>query len=277
MLYVQPTSGLCNRLRAIQSAYELSQRTGQELVVVWKCDGGMNIPAECIFNIKTNPKIITFKYNSSCKFLYILKRLRFEAFQFFMKHRKDFLFLTDKDVCKILEESNRTEFQKIIKKHKNVYIQTFSDLTEIKKCDLFIPSEQVLSRVSEVKSYCNIDKDTIGVHIRRTDNKESILHSPTQLFEQKMTEELKRNPKTKFYLATDSYEEEQKLAAKFGSAIMTFKNKDTSRTTFQGQIDAYAELLILSQCKELWGSYFSSFSDIAAIIGQIHKEIIKDN
>lgn len=132
----------------------------------------------------------------------------------------------------------------------------------------------MLTKLSEVQEYCNVDHNTIGIHIRRTDNKQSILHSPTYLFESRIAERIEQDADAKFYLATDSIEEEKRLKEIFGDAIITFDNKDTSRNTFQGQVDAYVELLMLSKCGELWGSYYSSFSEIAARIGQIKFERI---
>ncbi len=274
MFYIEPTSGLCNRLRVIQSAYLLAQQSGQQLTVVWNCKGGMNIPMEELFTIPSEIKVITFRYFPSNKLTYILKRLKYKAFSFLMKHRKKCLYISEPEMFKIKEAKEEDKLPGFLSANKDVYIKTCSELIALDKCDIFSPSKQVLSKLSEVQEYCRVNADTVGIHIRRTDNEQSILHSPTYLFEQRMTELLTEKPETKFYLATDSPEEEAKLKAEFGNSIITFNNKDVSRTTKQGQIDAYVELLLLSRCGELWGSYFSSFSTIAAKIGQIKLERI---
>lgn len=278
MFYIEPMDGLCNRLRVIQSAYLLAQQSGQELTVVWNCRGGMNIPMEELFTIPKDIKIVSLNYHSSNKLLYTFERIKYKIHYSLTEHRKDCFFISADEMYRIKEAKEEYKILEYLKANKNVYIITCSELVaDLEKCDMFLPSQQVLSKLSEVQGYCNVDKNTIGIHIRRTDNEQSILHSPTYLFEQRMTEQLEKNPETKFYLATDSAEEEANLKEKFGDCIITFKNKDTSRHTYQGQIDAYVELLMLSKCKELWGSYFSSFSDMAAKIGQIKIErIVKD-
>lgn len=118
------------------------------------------------------------------------------------------------------------------------------------------------------------DDQTIGIHIRQTDNFISIDNSPVELFVDKIKEEIKRNINVTFFLATDNPILEDKLIKLFGSKIMVYK-KELNRNSQQGITDAVVDMFCLSKTKYIYGSYWSSFSDIASVIGGIDKIILK--
>ena len=117
----------------------------------------------------------------------------------------------------------------------------------------------------------------IGIHIRRTDNKQSIQFSPTSLFLEKIKEELALNPKQKFFLATDDKEEENLIKKKYPQNILTYTKRSLDRNTPEAIEDAVIDLYILSNCKYILGCYYSSFSSIAAFWGKINKIVVKKN
>lgn len=47
------------------------------------------------------------------------------------------------------------------------------------------------------------------------------------------------------------------------------------RNTEVAIVDAMIDLTNLASCKKIYGSYYSSFSDVAAIWGNIEKEVLK--
>jgi len=71
-----------------------------------------------------------------------------------------------------------------------------------------------------------------------------------------------------FFLATDSPEEEQDMKKLFGDRIITFAKK-LDRNNPEAIQDALVDLLCLSKTRKIIGSFYSSFSDIAADIGYI--------
>lgn len=75
-------------------------------------------------------------------------------------------------------------------------------------------------------------------------------------------------------MATDDLETENELIEKFTYKIITYK-KELSRNTKKGIIDALIDLYCLSKTKYIFGSYWSSFSDIASRIGKIEVVTIK--
>ena len=75
---------------------------------------------------------------------------------------------------------------------------------------------------------------------------------------------IQEDPDVRFFLATDSEAEEEQLIRQFGNKILVQKGKDLSRNSTTGIQNALVDLLCLSYCDEIWGSYWSSFSETAA-------------
>ena len=117
-------------------------------------------------------------------------------------------------------------------------------------------------------------KKSIGIHIRRTDNFWSIEHSPTELFIKMCHEEILRDPDIKFYLATDDKTVEHDFKQLFNDRICLYEKDEVVRSTKEGIFDAVVDLYNLSNCRIIYGTYKSSFSDIAARIGNTQKIVL---
>jgi len=68
--------------------------------------------------------------------------------------------------------------------------------------DAFVPLPALQARIDHICE--SFTSHTVGIHIRRTDNIDAINGSLTELFVQRMREELQLYPETKFYVASDS-------------------------------------------------------------------------
>ena len=79
----------------------------------------------------------------------------------------------------------------------------------------------------------NFGKDTIGIHIRRTDNKKSVLFSPTELFVERIDQEITENKNVKFYLATDDLNEERFMKQRYGDRIICYPKTSLDRNNPQ--------------------------------------------
>ena len=113
----------------------------------------------------------------------------------------------------------------------------------------------------------------VSVHIRRTDQVTSIAYSKTENFIQLMNREIDADPNVKFFLATDDKEEEALLRKTFPGRIVSNENRTLRRDSLDGMYDALLDLYCLSSCKKIIGSYYSSFTDTAAALGNIPKLI----
>ena len=157
-------------------------------------------------------------------------------------------------------------------KDKNIYIEACSDIYKDSGVyDIFKPKSSIQNKVISNSS------EFIGLHIRRSDNEMSIKYSPTELFIDAIEKEIESNPAVKFYLATDDSHEEKLITERFGDRICTYKKHSVDRNTEVAIVDAMIDLTNLASCKKIYGSYYSSFSDVAAIWGNIEKKVLKLN
>jgi hypothetical protein len=160
--------------------------------------------------------------------------------------------------------------------NKNVFITAYSLFHPLQGFSLsgcFVPKDWIQQRIRE--QYNLFNKHTVGVHIRRTDNVYSISESPTEVFINRMNDEIQRHPETLFYLATDSQEEKALLKSIFGKRIITL-DKELSRTTPTGIENAVVDLFLLSQTNKIIGSSHSAYTEIAAELSGIECMIVKN-
>jgi hypothetical protein len=130
----------------------------------------------------------------------------------------------------------------------------------------FKPKGNYLNRVKELFGTVK----PVGVHIRRTDNLRSILNSPTTSFFDVMD----AMPDRVFFIATDDPKEYEAMFTRYPGRIIQ-RTPLLRRDTLKGIQDAFLDFLALSRCTEIIGSSGSSFSEIAALYGNIPLKIIQ--
>jgi hypothetical protein len=138
----------------------------------------------------------------------------------------------------------------------------------------FKPVHELDDKINQLRN--SFSSNTIGIHIRRSDNALSIQHSPIKAFVDAMQREIDADSNTMFFLATDSTGEEQYLKRTFPDRILTY-NKQLDRNSEKGIQDALIDLYSLSNTKKIIGSYYSSFSEVAAQIKGITLNLIVKN
>ena len=272
MVTIEPLGGLANRMRVIASGLWLMKESSQELEVIWNLNEDLNCNFNVLFNHIQDISIID-------------KRKK----DFYVHHTNDPNFykrikayfrnrllgigycIKEEDFSKLIW-NNKISIDKISKNNKNIYIATCQEFGDnYKEFKSFSPLESIQQVINQQISTFN--ENTIGIHIRRTDNLNSIVQSPIQLFISKIEEELYRNNNCTFYLATDDRETERELLNRFGSKIIVY-HKVLDRNLEKGVIDAVVDMYCLSNTKYIYGSYWSSFSDIASRIGNIELKVL---
>ena len=136
---------------------------------------------------------------------------------------------------------------------------------------LFRPSAPVRKLIEE--KTVGFNDQTVGVHIRRTDNKKSIKASPVELFISEMERRIEADSEVNFFVASDDGNVMRTLAARFGKRVMQ-GDENASRTSLRGMLHGAADLWALAMTSEILGSYYSSYTDTAAVIGNIPLKII---
>ena len=272
MIFLQPHSGLANRIRVIVSGLAFSERHKQPLIIYWKQDSGLNCSFYDLF--QRNEKLDVRNYNLR---IMIIDRMNNKGSikTLFNKIYKIDFSLFDKDFKKFVWNRNgdNIDMSLIPKYIRNYYIKT---------CNEFSYDASYLQYLKPVKNVqILINQQTeqfpdkiIGVHIRRTDNDISIEESPIYLFVERMKKDLIDDPDIHYFLATDDPRVEKELLELFSSRILLSK-KDYARDTREGIIGAMVDLYCLAATTKIYGSYWSSFSSLAARIGNVPLLVIK--
>jgi hypothetical protein len=275
MIILKPTGGLCNRMRAINSAIALCEQTGHGLQVIWEENQWLNcnyhelFRPNAAFSVKSLKQ--NFLYNTSHAGVYPFPRKQLHGI-FNNIMFEDAFFDNDGGIGKTAMGINAGTIRAIDKK-KKIYISSgHSFFPSAHAYKQFIPTAAVHNKVySFMRGWNN---KPIGLHIRRTDHAASISESSDAMFEQVMREELKKDGNTLFFMATDSPETEQHFKNIFGNSVVAYP-KAWGRDSAQGIIDATVDLYLLSQCSKIYASFQSSFSETAAIIGNIPLQVVK--
>lgn len=146
----------------------------------------------------------------------------------------------------------------------------------IKKVEV---KQDILKQVDEFYKKNNI-VDLIGIHLRRTDFKQSPdgrgeISTDESLF-QKIDEILKKNPNQKFFLCTDSKETENLVKNKYKDKIIIYpktKAVEWDMTKPEASRCALIEVLLLSKTKKILGTYLSTFTELAWWFGNCKQEV----
>lgn len=138
----------------------------------------------------------------------------------------------------------------------------------------FRPSPAVLAQLPSALAAeaAFVATDVVGVHVRRTDNASAKAHSPLAGFVCAMEAVLDESPATHFFLATDDADgtTAAELRAAFGDRRILMPSTPVSRPaearrTPAGMQKGLVDLLALSRCRQIIGSFYSSFSVWAAV------------
>ena len=255
MLIIQPIGGLCNRMRSINSAYMLAKERGEKLKIIWFCNSELNCPFELLFKKTADIDVINIRSKWNLRKLW---------YQF------SSTFLGNEDI-----RANRTEgllnesFRQSL--GKRLYIATEEHFYPGSDYHLFEPTDAIQERILALTN--SFGAYPVGVHIRRTDNAPAIGTSSTDAFVESIQAELLLNPDTVFYVATDDKKEEENLRNLFPGKIISNQNRNLSRDSVEGIQDAMLDLYSLAATHKIIGSFFSSFTDIAADMNGIPKVI----
>lgn len=261
---VVPVSGLGNRMRVVASVSALARARRQPLVVVWLSAWDCRAPFDRLFEPVDEPYLTLLTrgilYTPATKnnlFLpYLLRRLRGYT------ERRAYRPCAPDAFPRLLDRSGR------------LYVDTCYSLypypvETLRR--LFRPVPSLLSRIDSLAR--RFTPRTIGVHIRRADNRQSILRSPLSLFRARIDQLLDAGEADLIYLATDDLHVKDYLRSRYGARLLTLPRK-ADRHTPAGMDDAVVDLYALSRTTHIFGSYYSSFSETAAELSGVPLTIV---
>lgn len=263
MILVKLTGGLANRMRVIDSCYWLGKKTNKQVRILWEKSFELNCGFKEIFVLPAD--IAYEEYQASRSRIFIQKRWnRLMRTMGFQQPPGFDLYLYQEEIDQKMEQGY--DFEQIKNYHK-VFVNTHSHFYRTDHSfQLFRPLPEIQAIVDQYRSA--FSNRTIGVHIRRTDNAMSTQFSPLSGFLEYMEGEIALEPQTMFFLATDAPEVEGQIRGVFGEKVVTHP-KVLDRNTAQGIKDAVVDMYCLAACQKIIGSYYSSFSEVAAQINGI--------
>lgn len=273
MIMIEPCAGLGNRLLALTSAYELSKKLNRELIIVWKREAGCNICSQDLF-VFEGVQVVDISENgwkkepiATLKSNLLKKKYRNRATR----------FVECDEVEAWKREGGYEKVERMIAAEPVIYVKSYTNLCEIgaKSFAFLTPAAAVTGRGRD--TFARITDKTVGVHIRRTDHSDAIANSPLTLFIDRMKEEVEQNDAS-FYLTTDDASVIVEIRKHFQEErLIIYEDKVLDRDSMVGIQDALVDMLCLSKCCKIIGSYRSTFSLIPAIMGGIELEaMIKD-
>ncbi len=269
-----PVGGLANRIRALCSAISLAEKTGTRLKVLWFRDWALHAAFRDLFvpNFSTPnqfeiveaslPDLLVFDRPRRKNFCIpaAFQKLMFDACLY--EHEIDALRNQNFDFAEWVMQGN-------------VYMASYLPFFPYSSCllhNLFSPVPEIVGEVEEV--YSCFSSYTVGVHVRRTDNVMSIEHSPLELFFEKLDKEQSEHDNLRIYLATDSEDVKERMKERYHEKLVCMSRK-AERGTTEGIRDGIMEMVLLSRAVKIYGSYHSSFSELAAELGNVPLHVVQ--
>jgi hypothetical protein len=265
-------------MRAIASARALSIATNSKLVVFWDINGDVGARHEDLFVPEDRLKVMNISPRDSLRdALIFLVYGELESVKGMPAKWITRCFFRNRILRQVRPRqfSNR-ELEQFVRESKRTLITSWWSFYGEPEPDfsffsLHPPQQEEVDNISQ-----EFTTNTIGVHIRRTDNANAIRYSPSGAFITAMRRCIVADPDVRFFLTTDCSDTEQQLIAIFGKRILTRPRKLT-RNSSLGMQDAVVDLFALARTSRILGSYFSTFSETAASIGGIPWVTVTDD
>ncbi len=275
MIVLEARAGLGNRMYSIASAYYLAKNADQKLVVLWDVDKSLGARADILFSL---PKEISILYTTGFSLKHApIRHLKSEKIKKSYKSAASTV-LTTMSLGMLLQHADGYSYlTELAKRPELLYIESYinflpESVNQSPCYQIFTPSGQVMQKASPILEQFN--PDTIGLHIRRTDHMDAIQHSPLSAFRDQIELCLKAHPTATFFVATDDPDTEHQLLTAYPQSVIVNPAKQFTRKSADGIIDAYVDILCLSKCARIIGSYGSTFSQVASKLTNIPLEII---
>lgn len=257
-LTVEPTAGLANRLRVIDSAIAVSRELGSALRVVWTRTPDLGCRFDQLFEPIRGIQIAERSWTHSRLVRHVGSLLKYDR------------VITQAAVERLMAAGH--DFTDLRGARYPYLITCSRFLPAAGHLEDLMPVPGIGARV--VEATARFTPATVGVHIRRTDNAPASARSPTSAFIDALAALVREDARTEFFLATDDPAEETTLRRAFGDRMVALP-KHLDRANPEAVKSALVDLLCLSRTRLVLGSHWSSFSELAAEIGRVPLKVIE--
>lgn len=251
-----PTAGLCNRINAILSAVAVHKIYRTPIRIFWGKTADCHAAYDELFEpmqidgLTVAPLQQFMLKPGGKKYLCLPNLLRKFTF----------------DAAYNGNDTSNCDFSELSQGKDKIYIHSYNRFCKQEETEdpisyYFKPIRKIESQIKSITN--EFPENTIGIHIRQTDNLASIRNNPIEKFTNHMDAEIMKDPACKFYLATDSPEIKQRLIYKYRDKIL-YSDNELARNTTKGMQDAVTELFCLGRTTKIIGCTHSSYSIVAA-------------
>lgn len=271
MVFV-PAGGLANRMRAMAASYTLARKVGVEMKAVWFRDWALNAPFHALFE-PIQQEGLSVRDASFFDYVTLDRPRRKNLFVPRLYQRmmfRDALYEARITPLRMQHFDFEAWFRQ-----GGIYLASYTDFYPydydlLRK--LFVPLPDVRRQIDAFAE--GFSSHTIGVHIRRTDNKASILQSPTELFVDAIDKEVEQNDDTVIFLATDSEAIKDEMRSRYGRRLLT-AGDEADRNSITGIKGGVVDMYTLARTNRIYGSFQSSFSELASQIGGVEVHVLR--
>ena len=259
-LIIQPVHGLSNRLRAIASAYSICKALNRNLIINWKPDCHCDCKIEDIIVNIDDFCVAVIDSIDTNKLMKLGATFQNYEDNPIIDHSKNKLYIVSQTI--------------LANKYSNKHLISFlKSLVFNNKINNLIDSIPNINehigmhiRMGGGKEYQTIDADKESNWFKSKTETEMLYKyrktSHIDNFINQINNILHKNPEQKFYIATDMNENYEKLIQIYGDDTIKFLHRDLFDRSKE-QIDyAIADIILLSKCKQFYGSTWSSFSEL---------------
>lgn len=252
-----PAAGLANRLRAYASAAWIAEAVGARLIIDWRADQAHGARFGDLFTTLVDEGV---EKTSGLPRKVLPMHLRRLPLKLFDGARPDRVVELDTcfEVDVIDAPADWPPLTERIRKH----------------LACLEPVPEVQQRVSELTSM--LGGESLGIHIRAGEDVR-FLSDGNVTAEQFLTatgQLAAELPEVKFYVASDSAAAVARFIERYGDRVITAGGpaapvKRRNAATVEGVREALIDLLVLGRTRRILGTYFSSFSWLAAVAGAV--------
>lgn len=244
-IYLLPLGGLGNRIRFLETASVILKNMGTKSVhVIWIVNEDLHAKIEDLFNVDSFLKIHTLYTNNLVEKLFsygLLYLLRLCPFHYYADRYFNLKECVGKKKIALIEGSER--------------------LSDYDRLEFFMPKDHLLSKAESILGH---SENIVGVHIRRSDHQLATTRSTDDLFDRIIFSEISSG--NYVYLSSDDVNVKRNFKDKYGDRIIIYDNAVIDRKSSAGMQDAVIEMLCLALCKKIYGSFGSTFSNVASYI-----------
>lgn len=266
-LVIAPRGGLCNRLSALASGLRLARKYDRELILDWPRDTKCGASFSQLF---TNPFPMVGPED-------LPGAKDFDITHNYTPYEKRGVpASTDAEVVRVTSYTLFYDIQEWVAMRDGAGVDDPNRKIAVTYRQLgpYLKELQPVAAVQRtVQDFCQkVKRPWVGVHVRRGDHTTARKNSTDEKFLARLRTILKNEPSSVFFLATDEPQVERTFRKNFGDAVFVMEKSAYQRAVAESILQAMMDLYGLARSTSILGSYGSSFSLVASLLGNVKLE-----